>query len=211
MRTKLKRLEMSLRARMPERLRRAVRVARAVAGDAAISKPLPQQLVEGCRVCANRYELISLLPKGGVVAELGTWRGSFAGDILKRCDPARLHLIDLDFSQVPASLLADPRVIRHQGLTHIVLDGFPDATFDWIYVDADHSYEGVLRDARVSAAKLKPGGILVFNDFAHIDPGLGRYGVHRAVTDFMLESEWPMHLLALQTSALYDVALRKPG
>lgn len=211
MRPALKRLEMALRARVPERLRRAYRVARAAAAEAPISKPLPAYLVENCRMCASRYELLSLLPKAGVVAELGTWRGAFAGDILKRATPQRLHLVDIDFSQVPAALLADPRVEKHQGLTHAVLAGFADATFDWIYVDADHSYEGALRDARACAPKLKPGGYLVFNDFAHIDPGLGRYGVHRAVVDFMLEAQWPLAYFGFQTSALYDVALRKPG
>lgn len=211
MRPALKRLEMALRARVPDRLRRAYRVARAAATDAPVSQPLPTHLVEHCRMCASRYELLSLMPKDGVVAELGTWRGAFAGDILKRAAPRRLHLVDIDFSQVPAALLADSRVTAHQGLTHEVLAEFADATFDWIYVDADHSYDGAMRDARAAAAKLKPGGYLLFNDFAHIDPGLGRYGVHRAVVDFMLAADWPMVYFALQTSALYDVALRKPG
>lgn len=211
MRPALKRLEMALRARVPAPLRRALRLARAATGEARPSPALPQRLVENCRMCASRYELLSALPKGGIVAELGTWRGAFAGDILKRTEPSRLHLVDIDFSQVPAALLSDPRVVKHQGLTHAVLAGFPDATFDWIYVDADHSYEGALRDARAARDKLKPGGLLVFNDFAHIDPGLGRYGVHRAVVDFMIEADWPMRYFAYQVSALYDVALEKPG
>ena len=66
-----------------------------------------------------------------------------------------------------------------------MLSGFPDAHFDWIYVDADHSYEGLLRDANAAATKVKPGGFLVFNDFAHADPFLGAYGVQRAVADFV--------------------------
>jgi hypothetical protein len=67
-----------------------------------------------------------------------------------------------------------------------------------------------LADARASAPKVKPGGYLVFNDFAHIDPSLGRYGVHRAVVDFALEGRWPLRLFAFSEYALYDVALQKP-
>jgi hypothetical protein len=39
------------------------------------------------------------LPRAGRVAEVGTYRGAFARHILSACDPAELHLIDLDFSR----------------------------------------------------------------------------------------------------------------
>jgi len=92
-----------------------------------------------------------------------------------------------------------------------VIKSFPDAYFDWIYIDADHSYKGTIADARASAPKVKPLGYLVFNDFAHIDPEAGRYGVHRAVVDFAIEGNWPMAFFAYNNIALYDVALQKPA
>jgi len=92
----------------------------------------------------------------------------------------------------------------------VVLQHLPDAHFDWIYIDADHSYEGVLRDAQAAAPKVKPGGYLVFNDFAHVDPELGAYGVHRAVVDFAVARQWTFSWLAYEPRALYDVALRRP-
>ena len=61
-----------------------------------------------------------------------------------------------------------------------------------------------------SSAATAPGGFLVFNDFAHIDPCLGTYGVHRAVVDFAVTQRWTFAWLAYQESALYDVALRRP-
>jgi hypothetical protein len=91
----------------------------------------------------------------------------------------------------------DARVQLHQGLSHEVLAIFPDAYFDWVYIDADHSYAGVTRDANAAASKVKPGGFLVFNDFAHMDPFLGAYGVHRAVVDFAVARSW--HLPGLPT------------
>lgn len=98
----------------------------------------------------------------------------------------------------------------HQGPSHAVLAGFPDATFDWIYIDADHSYAGVAQDAAAAASKVRPGGFLVFNDFAHIDPYLGSYGVHRAVVEFAVAHRWPFAWFAYEAHALYDVALRRP-
>lgn len=61
----------------------------------------------------------------------------------------------------------------------------------------------------MAAQKVKPGGYLVFNDYA--DPYLGRYGVHRAVTEFANAAGWPLVMFAHEPSALYDVALQRPS
>lgn len=142
--------------------------------------------------------------------EVGTHRGHFAREILANCLPAELHLIDLDFSFLDSAVARDKRVRLHRGMSHEILESFPADHFDWIYIDADHSYAGTARDAKAAAAKVKPGGFLVFNDFAHADPYLGAYGVHRAVVDFANENLWAFSWLAYEPSALYDVALRRP-
>lgn len=160
-------------------------------------------------MCASRSELVGLLPHNGRVAEVGTQYGEFAMHILSASTPSELHLIDLDISEVNAALSQDARIVMHQGYSHQVLARFPDAHFDWIYIDADHSYDGVTRDAYAAAPKVKPGGFLVFNDFAHIDPYWGTYGVHRAVADFAISQRWKFCWWAYQPSALYDVALRR--
>ncbi len=205
-----KRLELTMRKRMPMAARRALRLGRHLFSKGQKSLALPPHLVEDCRVCADRFDLVDRLPKGGRIAEVGTDRGDFAHHILDTARPAELHVIDLDISAVDPALLADPRVTMYNGLSHEVLSRFPDAHFDWIYIDADHSYAGVVRDAAAAAGKVKPGGYLVFNDFAHMDPFLGSYGVHRAAVEFAVERNWPMAWLAYETSALYDVAFRRP-
>ena len=206
----LKRSEMQLRARVPGWIRRLYRVTRAVRSEAVLSKELPAELLGGCELVSSRLALLDHLPKGSTVAEVGTATGAFAGQILVRTQPQSLHVIDVDYSQFSSELAGHPRLTRHEGLSADVLSTFEDATFDWIYIDADHSYDGVLGDARAAAPKLKPGGLLIFNDFAHIDPYLGRYGVHRAVIDFALERGWRLRYFALDPAALYDVALLKP-
>jgi predicted O-methyltransferase YrrM len=171
---------------------------------------IPDSLLEGCKCVSNRVELISKLTTNGRVAELGTFKGEFAKDILLRSSPIELHLIDIDFSQLNPEIASDRRVVRHLGFTKDVLTKFDDGYFDWIYVDADHSYEGTLRDAKLGAPKIRSGGFLVFNDFAHLDAAYGRYGVHRAVSEFAVSMRWPLAFLAFAPSGLYDVALRKP-
>jgi hypothetical protein len=68
----------------------------------------------------------------------------------------------------------------------------------------------VKRDEVAAAPKVKSGGFLVFNDFAHIDRRLGRSGVHRAAVEFATERGWPFAWWAYEGDGLYDVALRRP-
>lgn len=175
-----------------------------------VSLPFPPELVTDCRFCASRLDMLSFLPHQATVAELGTEIGNFAREIVIRTNPRELHLIDFDYSRFDPSGLPSDRVMYHRGDTGQILANFPPDFFDWIYVDADHSFEGVQRDIRSCADKVKPGGLLVFNDFAHIDPSLGRYGVHRAVMEFVNEARWKLRFFAYEVSGLYDVAIQRP-
>jgi len=59
--------------------------------------------------------------------------------------------------------------------------GFSDYYFDFIYLDAQHDYEGICQDIRVWYPKVKMGGVLGGHDFL-----LDRYpGVVRAVEEFV--------------------------
>jgi SAM-dependent methyltransferase len=146
------------------------------------------------------------------VCELGTLRGDFARAILDIVAPEELHLVDVHFGLCRPDVLADPRVRRHEMLTTDFL-ALPEAgVFDWIYVDADHGYDAVVRDIAAAKGCVKPGGLLVFNDFARIvRPGLGVFGVHQAVSEFLAAEGWPVAYFCLQGEALYDIALRRPG
>jgi Methyltransferase domain len=44
-----------------------------------------------------------------------------------------------------------------------------DGRYDVIYIDGDHSYDGVLRDAEIAARKIRHDGFLVFNDYTMAD------------------------------------------
>jgi len=67
---------------------------------------------------------------------------------------------------------------------------FEDEYFDWIYIDADHSYEGVKKDISMWWPKLKKGGLFSGHDFdpSHNDSNYVKYGVKRAVEEFFGEN-----------------------
>lgn len=206
----MNRVELLLRRALPNRVRHILRLGSHLVSSGQPSPAIPPRLLEDCRVCASRQHMLEKLPTNARVAEIGTYRGEFAKHILAICQPAELHLVDLDFSILIAEVAADARVQMHRGLSDQTLRSFPDDHFDWIYIDANHAHAAVRQDAEAAARKVKPGGLLVFNDFAHIDPYLGTYGVHRAVVEFATEHNWNFVWLAYEPHALYDVVLQRP-
>ena len=208
----LYRLELAIRRVLPEGFKTLWRLGRlAVHPIPPPAPPIPQAQLEGCQLLTNRIEMLRRLPQGGVIAEIGTFRGDFARAILDIMAPEKLHLADVTFSLCRTDVLADPRVEQHEGLSVPFLASRADASFDMIYVDADHGYDAVRADIAAAASKVKPGGFLVFNDFAHIiRRGFGVLGVHQAVCEFAAQSGWPVAFFCLEGEALYDIALRRP-
>lgn len=207
------RLNLFVRRNLPEPFKVGLRVVRLLTTAAPVHAPtVPQIQLDGCRLYSRRDEMLDSFPKGGRVAEIGTQYGYFAREILARCSPDELHLVDITFRDLVADVRADRRVHLYEDLSITALARFEDAWFDWIYIDADHSYQAAKADIAAAVPKLKPGGLLVFNDFARmVRPGFGTFGVHQAVCEFAVESGWPFVAWALQGEALYDVALRKPA
>jgi hypothetical protein len=174
------------------------------------SPTIDPALLEGCIVVGNRRDLVARLPAGGVIGEIGVFKGHFSTHIRAALHPAELHLFDIDFSRVETDILSQPETRRHDGPSAKSLAACADDSFDWLYIDGDHAYAGVKADCAAAASKVKSGGYLVFNDFAILDPYLGAYGVHRAVSEFMMERRWPARFFAFERNGLYDIALQRP-
>lgn len=173
---------------------------------------LPQSKVEGCEVLANRYLLLDKVAKGGVMAEIGVDRGDFSLEILTRCKPDRLHLFDIDISrlvnpQVKAELMSDSgRIKTHVGDSSSHMSRMPDAYFDMVYIDGDHKYEGVVKDIEATLPKMKPGGVIIFNDYnVWSATSMFHCGVARAVHEMCLNHPWKFRYLALQSMMYNDV------
>lgn len=173
---------------------------------------LPQDKVEGCEVLANRYVLLDRVAQGGVMAEIGVDRGDFSLEILTRCKPERLHLFDIDISrlvnpEIKAELASgDNRVRTHVGDSSSHMSRMPDGYFDMVYIDGDHEYEGVVRDIEATLPKMKPGGVIIFNDYnVWSATSMFHCGVARAVHEMCLNHPWKFRYLALQSMMYNDV------
>jgi spermidine synthase len=169
-------------------------------------------------VLPERTALLAHLPKGGLVAEVGTLRGDFAREILRITEPRELHLIDIKILSTVQKMAEDAslrdRLRVHESDSVEALMSFPDEFFDWIYIDAQHTYEGVTRDIDAARCKIKAGGFLVFNDYtmwSYVE--MQPYGVVTAVNELCINDNWEIVYLALPNHMYCDVALRKmsPG
>lgn len=168
----------------------------------------------GCEVLPSRLALLDLLPKGGNYAEIGIDRGDFSYEILTRCRPDRLHLFDIDTTRLTNKAVLDALAERgspvkiHSGDSSTNLGKVPDGYFDVIYIDGDHAYAGVKRDIDAAVPKLKPQGVLVFNDYGVWSPTtMFHCGVARAVHEFVRDNPWKLRYIALQPMMYNDVMI----
>lgn len=190
---------------------------------------VPEERADGARLFVSRKSLAawcrSQLCESPAVAEVGVFAGGFSRWLLDVFDPHSLHLIDTfctndhvnqeftansHVSFVQNKFAREPRVRVHQGLSWDVLGQMPDDSLDYVYIDADHSYESVQRDIAAAHAKVRPGGIIQFNDYANYGSfERAPYGVLQAVNEY-LESRDDVHVvgLSLERSGYHDLAVR---
>jgi chloramphenicol O-acetyltransferase type B len=108
--------------------------------------------------------------------------------------------------------IQDRTVELHQGDSSTLLGQLPDRHFDFIYIDGDHSYDGVVRDLAQAARKIKDDGWIVCNDYTLFSPlEKTKYGVYRAVNELCLQQGFEIVYLGLHKWGYHDVALRKAG
>jgi hypothetical protein len=134
---------------------------------------------------SDRVKMIFSFPANAIVAEIGVFKGDFARLIQEIRSPKELYLIDLWESQEGeyskdvsnnAPLNQYYENVCNQFKVAAICDQFliiftegvsmfPDNYFDWIYLDADHSYASVKRDLNAWFPKIKNGGIFSGHDY----------------------------------------------
>src|SRR5690554_5417538 len=179
-------------------------------------KKLSQIHIKNCILFEDRVKLLDEIPAYGVCAEIGIWKCGFSKQILKTVKPAVLHLVDIN----PKSIDIANRSFKHEVETGKVnvhfqdssemLKSMPDRTFDWIYIDGDHSYEGAEKDLEAAHQKLKPTGLITLNDYIFFGSSdLTKYGVMEATNEFCIKHNYELIHLALHGRSYNDVTLRR--
>jgi hypothetical protein len=153
----------------------------------------------------TRNDLLNIMGKNLVVCEIGVFKGDFSKIMLDTLSPKELHLIDIfngmmcsgdkdgndiiwtnldeEYINVKNMFSNYKNVYIHKGFSYDILDSFEDNHFDMIYIDGDHSYNGVKTDLNSAFLKVKNGGLICGHDYIS-----SKFeGVVRAVDEFCNE------------------------
>lgn len=176
--------------------------------------------ISNAQILSNREELLKLLPKNGVVAEIGVDKGEFSEKIMDMTSPKKLHLIDnwnceryheglkKDVEAKFGKEITSDKIEINFGLSTEVVGSFPENYFDWIYIDTDHTYKTTLSELRLYSRKIKPEGIIAGHDFMPGNiTGIVLYGVTQAVKQFCNEEDWELIYLSIED--IPSFAIRK--
>ena len=172
----------------------------------------------------QRWELVSKLPKRGVGAEVGTWKGDFSANLLRRTRPERLYLIDpWEYRDDPAyanAMFGDRTpggqqkmdaihdAVRHRfeaeiaaGRVIVKRSRSTEAAaglepLDWVYIDGDHTYPAVRGDLEAFYPLVRPGGVLAGDDYGMV--GWWDDGVKKAVDEFATAHDCRLTVLGHQ-------------
>lgn len=133
-------------------------------------------------------EVVKKLPKKSRCIEVGVYNGASAHYFLTKCKEAgkstTLHLVDhFNNSSIYETLtylkeFKDDIVIHPKNSSLAAFD-MPDDSFDFIWLDADHSFQGLTFDLNNYFPKLNETGMIAGHDLSH-----PKYQVKDAVIAF---------------------------
>ena len=180
---------------------------------------LSEQHLRGAKLLPTRNHLLDQLPRQAVCAEVGVAFGDFTREIIARCEPKKLHLIDawssdryqagLDqLKREFADDIASGRVVINQGRSTEQLLEFGDRYFDWVYIDTDHSYETTSQELAIAANKVQRDGRILGDDFTTGNPVTPvPYGVIEACHEFCVSQSWRYEYLTMEPWGHFSFSL----
>jgi len=147
-------------------------------------------------------------------AEIGVWEGCNSAALLENYKDLELLMVDAYRAYGDFRLGKFERRRYHQAMAKaadltelfnerrwlVVGDSvstsvwIADECLDFVFIDGDHSYEGVLRDLISWWPKVRKGGLISGHDYGGKGDRTGRFGVKKAVDGFFKEKDCEVRL-----------------
>ena len=155
--------------------------------------------------------MVKRFPSGSHFVEIGAWKGKSAAymgvEIVNSGKNIRFDTVDtfqgsVEHQQNEVILqkrLFDVFSENIKPVAHVVnpvvsdsvaaAASYADASLDFVFIDGDHSYEGVKKDIIAWLPKVKPGGIIAGHDYASWFPDTMR-GIEECFPGKNVKSPW---------------------
>ena len=168
----------------------------------------------------NRINITHLLNKkfpNGIGIEIGVFKGVFAKKVLDNWNCSKYYLVDLwdnintidnnydeewakdkqqhlnNFNETLKNIENYKNKVQIiKNYSHLASNDFSDNSFDFIYIDANHSYDAVKNDLETWFPKLKNGCIFMGDDYHINDIEMcfgSKFGVKKAVDEFCYKND----------------------
>jgi hypothetical protein len=167
--------------------------------------PFPDSEIQ--RLKARRW-ILRYPKRGGIGAEVGVYRGHFSELLIDVLKPTKIYLVDPwtklgeyfyikgaygNRGKMPTRVArreVELRTARFANVDIKFVEGYfleeigsITEKLDWIYIDATHKYEAVVKDLQAASTLLKPDGVILGDDWAP-SPWVVHHGVFRAAQEF---------------------------
>jgi predicted O-methyltransferase YrrM len=126
--------------------------------------------------------IVERMPAGANLMEVGTYKGkSFAYLVVEAINANKgLNITGVDAFPWPDVRPAFDAYMKPVAGHYTIIAGnsirvaktLPDKSFDFIFIDADHTYDSCKNDILAYLLKVKPGGIIAGHDYCDDWPGV---------------------------------------
>lgn len=171
--------------------------------------------------------LLKWIPMNSIGAELGVFEGSFSDILWSTKCFKKLYLVDIfeglmysgdkngnNGKTINLNTAYNELINRYsnnkdiniiKSTTELWLQSLNDNVLDFVYIDADHSYKGVIGDLELSRNKVRNDGIISGHDYNNdMFPG-----VVQAVNEFISKYNLQLHLTTDDKLASYFITNKK--
>lgn len=181
--------------------------------------------LKNVKIYSDREEFVNSLNSQLCILEIGTLAGDYA-DLLLTRNPKTLDLLDSynssdmhglerfeesnHYEYVQNKYKNNVNVNIIKGLSDFTLPSLNKKYYDYIYIDADHSYESISNDLNNSIRLLKDDGIIGLNDYLIADINNNKYDTVFAVNKFLHDNHnWEVIGIALHPFMFCDIYIKK--
>lgn len=182
--------------------------------------------LENAKLFGDRFSAIDyVVPDNARYLEVGVGDGHYSENVVSKKSLRSMHLLDFFNNDHPSGTYTSAthkefiqnKFINNSptlfaGNSADIMPQLIPGSYDYIYLDASHDYDGVLTEINAAAKLCSTTGVIGVNDYTYYSPHDGEfYGVVEAVNTFLYENpEWMVLAFQLGHLGYSDIYITRP-